>query len=321
MNIEELILYYNEKPMKNVFISNQAEYGGGNKYIGQLKECLKGFSPAYRIFLCDGYGWRRSWWYRLTTSAKVIAVVHTTHMGMQLKRRYRWYEKLLAKWYDRFWASGCHSVIVSNQFNADILTKEGVNPLKIHVVYNYPDPPNVTISGSNIRVKHNIPADRIIIGTVARLSGAKDWKTVFKTMRRTIQRRQNVHFLIVGDGALYERLDLTVREMDIASHVTFAGFQENVWNYYLAMDIFVLCSFGEGVPNVILEAMTMMLPIVSTNSGAVSEAISEYIVPIGDFYGIEKSILKIIKSNIIACKYDMTKFTKESMISSLREAL
>jgi glycosyltransferase involved in cell wall biosynthesis len=240
---------------------------------------------------------------------------------MQLKRRYRWYEKLLAKWYDRLWASGCHKIIVSNQFNANILIKEGVNPRKIHVVYNYPDTPEITMTKVEVLAKHNIPSDRIIIGTVARLSAAKDWTTFFKTIRRTVQRRKDVHFLIVGDGALYEQLDKTVMEMEMADHVTFAGFQSNVWNYYGVMDIFLLCSFGEGVPNVVLEAMAMGLPIVSTDSGAVREAVSAHIVGRENHIALTAEIIRLCKIMPVKVYYGMTKFTQANMLKALQGVL
>ena len=65
----------------------------------------------------------------------------------------------------------------------------------------------------------------------------------------------------------------------------------------------------------------MLLPIVATNSGAVSEAISGHIIPIGDFYGMEMGILKAIKYDIRICNYNMTKFTKERMVQSLSGAI
>lgn len=68
--------------------------------------------------------------------------------------------------------------------------------------------------------------------------------------------------------------------------MTFAGYQPRPLDYMAASDIFVLPSLSEGMPLVVLEAMSMGLPVVSTRVGAVPDLIEDgrsgILVPPGD---------------------------------------
>jgi len=70
----------------------------------------------------------------------------------------------------------------------------------------------------------------------------------------------------VGEGPERTSLEETAKEAGIEA--VFAGWQNEVLPYYSVMDIFVLPSLFEGLPNVLLEAMAMGKPVVATDVGA-----------------------------------------------------
>ena len=71
-------------------------------------------------------------------------------------------------------------------------------------------------------------------------------------------------------------------------NVSFSGWTdtEGVIDYLHNSDVFVLASENEGLPGVIIEAMAIGMPVVSTNAGGCADAVKDglngYIVPIGD---------------------------------------
>lgn len=69
---------------------------------------------------------------------------------------------------------------------------------------------------------------------------------------------------IIGRGSLEKQLKFTVEELNL-ENITFLGYQKNVRDFLIENDVFVLSSSSEGFPNVLLEALSVGLPIISTN--------------------------------------------------------
>jgi len=97
----------------------------------------------------------------------------------------------------------------------------------------------------------------------------------------------DAHLTLVGDGAERNHLERVADGLDVS--VTFVGEinPEEVDSYYRAATVFVLPSVeGEGMPNVVLEAMAWGLPVVATDSGAVpsvvEDGITGYVIPMRD---------------------------------------
>ena len=85
--------------------------------------------------------------------------------------------------------------------------------------------------------------------------------------------REKVHFTIVGDGTLRGELEKLCFEKGISKYIDFIGVSNQVENYLLRSDIFMLPSRDEGFPISILEAMRAGLPIISTNIAGIPEMV------------------------------------------------
>jgi glycosyltransferase involved in cell wall biosynthesis len=82
--------------------------------------------------------------------------------------------------------------------------------------------------------------------------------------------------LIVGDGPYRDQIEPRVTALSLADRVHLLGDRPDVPDLLNAMDVFALPSYAnEGVPQAILQAMAMELPVVSTQVGAIDEAVSE----------------------------------------------
>lgn len=82
-----------------------------------------------------------------------------------------------------------------------------------------------------------------------------------------------LHFTFVGDGPMLNNLLLKVNELGIQARVDFVGFQKQPIDIMLKSQFGVLPSHSEGMPNVILEAQSVGLPMIATNVGGVPEVI------------------------------------------------
>lgn len=104
--------------------------------------------------------------------------------------------------------------------------------------------------------------DDIIVCMVGRLDIGKDYETLIRTMKLL---PDNYKLLIVGQG--YKRLDLEklVEKLDLEKRIDFFGFKKDIYYVYKSIDIFVLSSEREGLPMVLLEAMSAQKPCIGSN--------------------------------------------------------
>ncbi len=116
-----------------------------------------------------------------------------------------------------------------------------------------------------------LSAGRRAIVFVGRLHCQKglDWLLSFAP--RLLERLPEHDLLLVGDGPQRPQLEAFVRSLGLAGRVHFAGWSPRVPQILRASDVCVLPSRWEGMPNVLLEAMAVGLPIVSTRAHGVEE--------------------------------------------------
>lgn len=115
--------------------------------------------------------------------------------------------------------------------------------------------------------------DDIIVGTVGRITRVKNHKLFLEIARRfyDTHKRDDVKFVIVGDGELKTEIINYRDELKLNDKVHLVGWQDDVSKFYSAFDIFVLTSKNEGTPVSMIEAMASGIPAVSTNVGGVPD--------------------------------------------------
>jgi len=127
--------------------------------------------------------------------------------------------------------------------------------------------------GTAVRAKLEIRPDEFVLVCSARLSVEKGIDILLSAMSRIIQKEPSCKCIIIGEGALKEKLVEQAKSLGLSRHVFFEGFQADVRPYLCAADAFVLTSHIEGLPFSALEAMACGLPCVVTNVGGNSEAV------------------------------------------------
>ena len=114
-----------------------------------------------------------------------------------------------------------------------------------------------------------------IVVSAGRLSREKGVSIFVKAMPEILKQHSNVQFVIFGHGNEINRLRDEVRHSGISKAVTFAGYVADFSELLHGADLLVNPSFAEQVPNVVLEAMAVGIPVIATRAGSVAEIAGE----------------------------------------------
>jgi glycosyltransferase involved in cell wall biosynthesis len=114
-----------------------------------------------------------------------------------------------------------------------------------------------------------IPPDRLVVGAVGRLSPEKGFDLLIRATDRLLRAGIDVELRIAGDGDQLGPLRDLVSSLGLADRARLLGFCPDPIDLYECLDAFALSSLREGLPNVVLEAMSLEVPVVATRIAGV----------------------------------------------------
>lgn len=123
------------------------------------------------------------------------------------------------------------------------------------------------------RLPLGIPPGRLVVGAIGRLSAEKGFDLLIRAVDRLIRAGLDVELLIAGEGEEEPRLRALATELGCGERVHLLGYRANVKELYQAFDVFALSSLREGLPNVLLEAMALEVPVLATRIAGVPRLI------------------------------------------------
>ena len=174
--------------------------------------------------------------------------------------------------FSRGWtATKADLIITPSNHLKNVVKGWGVKENRIKVIYN----------GTKLKNKpdpiDDQPNDYFKFITVGRLAPWKNIDIIIEALSDYKKANQNFIFYIVGSGPEETKLKKLVNDLDLENFVTFTGqLQKDDLNYYLQKsDIYIQASSYEGLPHVILEAMSHNLSIISTPIGGTNEVIQD----------------------------------------------
>lgn len=140
----------------------------------------------------------------------------------------------------------------------------------------------------------------VILG-VGRFVKQKDFPTLIKAFAE-VRKMRSARLIILGGGRERSHLESLVSELKLQSDVALLNFVKNPFAYMARAAVFVLSSAWEGLPTVIIEAMAVGTPVVSTNCPSGPDEILAdgkygFLVPVGDSSAIANSILSVLNGN------------------------
>jgi len=126
---------------------------------------------------------------------------------------------------------------------------------------------------TKLRKELGVADNEILLGSVGRLDEQKGHLTLLETLSR-LRTVHPVKCAVIGEGPLRKFLEEKIAMLRLQDCVRLLGEQKDIPGWLAAMDIFVLPSLWEGLPNALLEAMALGLPVVATRVDGVPEAIA-----------------------------------------------
>lgn len=145
-----------------------------------------------------------------------------------------------------------------------------------------------------------------LVGYVGRIVPSKNHDFAIRMQQRLRSRGCKAHLVIVGEGHLAEerahehRLRRLAAELGVGAFVHFVGFQSDVLRYTRAMDVLILPSRYEGLPNVAVEAGIAGRPMVACEVGGIREVLVDevtgYVVAQGDLAAFTDRVAELAEN-------------------------
>lgn len=193
-------------------------------------------------------------------------------------------------------------ITVSKGLAQDLETYLQLKPGFIKIIHN-------PVIDKSLFLKAQAPVDHpwfkqgeppIVIG-VGRLVQQKDFQTLIRAFA-IVRQVQTARLIIFGEGSQKSKLIDLARELGVENDVEIHDFVHNPYAYISKASVFVLSSVLEGLPTVLIEAMAVGTPVVSTNCESGPAEILDNgkygeLVPVGDSEAIAQSILTILCGN------------------------
>ena len=155
----------------------------------------------------------------------------------------------------------------------------GIPIVRFHVLYNgVPDLATDAAATDQDKwraFQENTADATETIGGVFRLEPDKRPQLWIKLAALYLKQRPRARFVIVGDGRLHENIVALAEELQVTERLLLVGLSNHVGYWYSQMDAKVLLSRYEGLPNVLIEAQLLGVPVVSTPAGGAGECFVE----------------------------------------------
>ncbi len=184
------------------------------------------------------------------------------------------------EWLERRFLSRVNGIIFVSEGQRKRLESFGISGQRTWVVHNAVEADSSEDSLSEYHRQEvfdrlSIPNGATMVVSAGRLSPEKGHRFLVEAIALLQRSSNSSHFVFCGDGPCHEELEKRSRELGVAQFCHFVGFRKDIRNIFQAMDLMVLPSLTEGLPNVVLEAFACAKPVVATDVGGVPEIVED----------------------------------------------
>jgi len=198
-------------------------------------------------------------------------------------------------------------IICVSQQVADFAAQEiGLPPAQLTVIRNgidmdqFTDLPDQQLA----RAAFGLPTQGRIMAAIGRPRPVKGFSYLLEAFAQIAADQPDLYLLFVGDGPDKRPLQAAAQQLPGANGVIFLGDQQGIPRLLAALDLLVLPSLWEGLPNIVLEAMAAGLPVVATAVGGTPELVIDgetgLLVPPHDPAALAQAILTLLRDPDLA---------------------
>lgn len=266
--------------------------------INRLEKLIK--DGKYEIVHCHG---ARANFIAMFLRKKIsIPMITTIHSDYKLDFKDNVYKKIVFTTLNTYALKRFNYYIAVSRNFREMLIERNFNPKNIFTVYNgiNLEEKNEMLTKQDFLSKYNINIqNQKIVGIVSRLDSNKNVELLVKAAISLFKERDDIRFLIAGEGIESEKLKTIVKENNVSDKIKFLGHIRDTESFYEIMDINVLTSNSESFPYVILEGAKHKKMIISTNVGGISDLVEDgingYLIDVGNQKQLESAIVNAIE--------------------------
>jgi len=224
----------------------------------------------HRVTIWHGHDYKSDALGLLLRPLHRMKLVSTAHGFVDYSGRMPLYNKvdlLCLRWYDR--------VICVSDDVRQACVAAGVREHRCVVIENGIDTRQYSRRTAVAEAKRRLGFDpqRPLVGAVGRLSDEKNFAGLIRAVDGLLREGLELNLLIIGEGPLRPELEGLMAALGRSDCIRLLGYRADMLDLYEAMDVFVLSSLREGLPNVLLEAMALEVPVVATRIAGVPRVV------------------------------------------------
>jgi glycosyltransferase involved in cell wall biosynthesis len=224
---------------------------------------------------------------------RLVTTVHGWGVTGGRRRLYYAIDRMCLRRYERV-------ICVSDDLLSQCLAAR-VDQAKCRLVYNAVDTDHFQRRQTHDDAKRRLgfTPGRLLIGAVGRLSPEKWFEGLITAVDRLINSGLDIELCIVGEGDERSMLERLIARLGRHDRVRLAGYQGDTLGWYEAMDIYALTSLREGLPNVVLEAMALEVPLVATRIAGVpwivADGVNGLLIEPSDIDGLVGALRRLLQ--------------------------
>lgn len=245
-------------------------------------------------------------------------------------KKYDWRTELWRQ-AERKVARDAEIIITPSEYLKSIVAGWGIKEEKIKVIYNFMPEIKTTLSQAEAKAGLNLSGK--IIFSAGRLVPWKGFAALIEIMPDLLKVNPDLELLIAGDGPEKKKLEKMISDLSLEKNVRLLGQveKEKLWQYLRAAEMFVLNTGYEGLSHVIIEALALGAPVITTRVGGNPELILDnetgLLVKYNDCEDLKQSILALEENPekreqlTFKAKESLGKFSQEMMFKELIKIL
>lgn len=231
--------------------------------LAEMTGALRGLRPD----LVSAHTAKAGWIARAACGRLGLPVIYTPHgwaIGNRISRRLGPVFARAERWAAR-WTS---AIICVCEYEKELALRESIASAgQLHVVHN-----GVRDIPPSLRAEPGLEAGKVRIVSTARFEAPKDHATLLRALAALRAREWELD--LIGDGPLEPKMRRLAAALGIAGRVHFLGYRREPADVLAGAQLFALSSRSEALPRSVLEAMRAGLPVVASDVGGVSEAVT-----------------------------------------------
>lgn len=193
-------------------------------------------------------------------------------------------------------------IAVSSELKRNLNKYEKISLKKLSVINNGIDGDyyQSSISVTEAKSRFGLSHFSYVVGLAVVLSKQKGIIHLIDAASDVLKIRQDIGFVVGGDGPIRQELEQVVQERGLANNFKFIGARKDIPDFLKALDIYVLPSEWEGLPLVLLEAMAAKKCIIATSVGGIPDLINDghdgLLVQSKDHVALSSAIMYILNN-------------------------